>query len=85
MTNANWSGPDNGQATLTITVPEAGRMVGLSRNASYAAAQRGEIPVLRFGALLRVPVAAWLRKIEQPETIAEGPAKVAPIKMGKRK
>ncbi|MGL3108897.1 helix-turn-helix domain-containing protein [Bradyrhizobium sp. BR 1432] len=53
---------------MTITVPEAGRMVGLTRNAAYAAAQRGEIPTLRFGGLLRVPIAAWLRKIEEPET-----------------
>ena len=44
---------------LTISVPEAGRrFLGLSRNGSYAAASRGEIPVIRIGRLLRVPVRA---------------------------
>jgi excisionase family DNA binding protein len=44
---------------LTITVPEAGkRYFGVSRGASYAAAERGEIPTIRVGRLLRVPVRA---------------------------
>jgi helix-turn-helix protein len=41
----------------TITVPEAGmQYFGMSRNASYAAAHRGEIPTIKIGKLLRVPV-----------------------------
>ena len=44
---------------LTISVVEAGRKYfGLSRGASYQAAVRGEIPTLRIGRLLRVPIAA---------------------------
>ena len=46
---------------LTYSVPEAGQIVGLGKNASYQAAQRGEIPVLRFGRKLRVPRAALER------------------------
>jgi excisionase family DNA binding protein len=47
------------QAPLTLTVPEAGkRYFNLSRNASYAAAERGEIPTVRIGKLLRVPIRA---------------------------
>jgi excisionase family DNA binding protein len=43
----------------TITVPEAGkRYFNLSRNASYDAAARGEIPTIKIGRLLRVPVRA---------------------------
>ena len=34
---------------LTISVPEAGRRLGLGKNASYEAARRGELPILRFG------------------------------------
>jgi excisionase family DNA binding protein len=45
----------------TYSVPEAGRRVGLGKNASYAAAQRGELPVLRFGRKLRVPRVALER------------------------
>jgi excisionase family DNA binding protein len=46
-----------------LTVPEAGRWLGLSRNAAYEAARRGDIPTIRIGRLLRVPVAALERKI----------------------
>ena len=31
----------------TITVPEAGQVLGIGRDAAYAAAARGELPVLR--------------------------------------
>lgn len=41
-----------------ITVPEAGKVLKLGRNAAYAAAARGEIPTIRLGRLLRVPVSA---------------------------
>jgi len=55
----------NDQAPLTITVPEAGkRYFNLSRDASYAAAARGDLPTIRIGRLLRVPVAAMERKLE---------------------
>ena len=45
----------------TVSVPEAGRIVGLGRNASYEAARRGEIPTIKFGGLLRVPLARLRR------------------------
>jgi hypothetical protein len=49
----------------TISVPEAGRRYfNLSRNASYAAADRGEIPTLRIGRLRRVPVRACEQRLE---------------------
>jgi hypothetical protein len=38
-------------------------MVGLSRNGSYDAARREEIPVLRFGRRKIVPKAMWDRKL----------------------
>ena len=57
----------NEDAPLTLTVPEAGwRYLGLSRNSSYAAAERGEIPTIRVGRLLRVPVRAMERLLDQP-------------------
>ena len=46
-----------------ITVVEAGRMLGLGRSAAYAAASRGEIPTLRFGRKLVVPVAELERLV----------------------
>jgi hypothetical protein len=56
----------NDEAPLTITVPEAGRKYfGLGRYGSYAAAQRGDIPTIRVGRLLRVPVQAMERKLDE--------------------
>ena len=44
---------------LTISVPEAGRRYfGISRTSAFEAARRGEIPAIRIGRLLRVPVRA---------------------------
>lgn len=49
----------------TISIPEAGeRYFGLSRNGSYDAAKRGDIPTIRVGRKLRVPVVAMERKLE---------------------
>jgi excisionase family DNA binding protein len=56
----------------TMTVPEAGRRYfDLSRNASYEAARRGEIPVIRIGRLLRVPVTALERMLSGNQTLTE--------------
>ena len=52
----------------TMTVPEAGKLYfGLSRCASYAAAERGEIPVIQIGKLLRVPVRALEEMLNNPK------------------
>lgn len=51
---------------LTLSVPEAGkRYFELGRNASYDAAKRGEIPTVKIGRLLRVPIRALDRMLDQ--------------------
>ena len=53
------------ETQLTISVPEAGRKYfGMCRGASYAAAERGEIPTIRIGRLLRVPVRALEKMLD---------------------
>ena len=53
------------EEALTLSVPEAGkRYFGLSRNSSYAAAERGDIPVVKIGRVLRVPVRAMERLLD---------------------
>lgn len=52
---------------LVYEVPEAGAMIGLGRNASYAAAKRGDIPTIKIGKLIRVPKAAFHRLLEATE------------------
>jgi hypothetical protein len=58
--------------TQTLTIPEAGKLYfSLSRNGSYAAARRGDIPTIRIGKLLRVPIRALERMLDttmKPET-----------------
>ena len=49
--------------SAAYSIPQAGAMVGLSRNGSYDAARRGEIPVLEFGRKKRVPKALWDRML----------------------
>jgi excisionase family DNA binding protein len=50
---------------LVYDVPEAGEMLGLTRNASYEAAKRGDFPTIRIGKLIRVPKAAFHQMLEQ--------------------
>jgi hypothetical protein len=56
----------NTNAPMTISVPEAGRVYfDLSRNAAYAAAKRGDIPTIKIGKLLRVPVRTLEQKLDE--------------------
>lgn len=55
--------PRHLEGRLTISVPEAGGLLGLSRNSSYDAARRGEIPTLKVGKRLLVPVARLLELV----------------------
>jgi Helix-turn-helix domain len=49
-----------------MSVPEAGeKYFGLGRNAAYDAAARGDIPTVRVGRLLRVPIRALERMLDQ--------------------
>jgi hypothetical protein len=55
---------DHDEPCETMSVPEAGkRYYDLSRNGSYAAAKRGDIPTIKVGKLLRVPRALMDRKV----------------------
>ena len=49
---------------LTVSVEEAGRILGYSRNTAYEAVRRGEIPTIRFGRKIRVPKAALQRLLD---------------------
>ena len=50
----------------TMTVPQAGKIYfNLERDAAYRAAQRGDLPTIRVGRTLRVPIAAMERMMEQ--------------------
>ena len=56
---------------LTLTVEEAGRMLGISRALAYEMARTGKLPTLRFGARMVVPRKAI-------ENLLEAPARISP-------
>ena len=46
-------------------MPQAGRLLGIGRNAAYEAGrERGEIPVVKIGKVLRVPKLALQRMLD---------------------
>jgi excisionase family DNA binding protein len=50
---------------LVYNVPQAGEILGLSRNAAYAAAKNGSLPTIRIGKLIRVPKAAIRQMLDR--------------------
>lgn len=54
----------------TMTVEQAGELLGLSRSSAYRGAARGEIPTIRVGRRLLVPTAKLLDMLglETPTT-----------------
>ena len=50
---------------VTMSVPEAGRRLGIGRNSAYDAAARGELPTIKIGRRLLVPRAAFERMLER--------------------
>lgn len=40
----------------TVTIEEAAELIGMGRSAAYEAARRGDLPTLRLGRRLFVPV-----------------------------
>ena len=48
---------------LTLSVSEAAKLLGISRNAAYLAVHRGEIPSVIVGRRILVPVSALERML----------------------
>lgn len=62
-------------ATL-LTVPEAAKLLRISRNLAYDLVARGEIPAVRLGRVIRVPRASleeWLTQHAATATSGEVP------------
>jgi excisionase family DNA binding protein len=49
---------------VTITVGEAAEMLGISRTSAYLCARRQEIPTVRLGRRVLVPVARFMAMLE---------------------
>jgi len=58
---------------VTLTVKEAAEVLGVARNTCYEAVHRGEIPTIRIGNRLLIPVAGLRRllgEVDEPEAAA---------------
>ena len=53
---------------LTVTVKEAAKILGLSRNSVYAAVHTGQIPSIRVGKRVFVPRVALERMLSQADS-----------------
>jgi len=51
---------------LSVSVPEAARLLGLSRSSTYAAVKRGEIPSVRVGGRVLIPMSRLHDLIDPP-------------------
>lgn len=60
MILADLSGPD---APATISVEEAAPLLGIGRGTAYEAARQGQLPTLRLGRRLLVPVPRLLEML----------------------
>lgn len=47
---------DRTTSKLTISITEAAERLGISRNLAYEAARRGDIPTIKIGKRLLVPI-----------------------------
>lgn len=56
------------ESKLTVTVAEAGRLLGISRGLAYEMARIGKLPTIRFGRRLLVPRQALYRLLEEFDT-----------------
>ena len=56
----------------TLTVEEAAVVLGIGRGLAYEAARRGELPTLRLGRRLIVPVVALQRMLATAASAAVG-------------
>lgn len=61
---------DDIRGKATISVPEAGELLGLGRASSYTAALKGEIPSIKIGRRTLVPVAKLLTMLGEPASLS---------------
>ena len=59
----------------TMTVPEAAKMLGISRGLAYEMARIGRLPTIRFGKRLVIPRRALERLLEESKFVNDSPQK----------
>jgi excisionase family DNA binding protein len=64
------------KSDLTLTISEAAQRLGISRNGAYNAAKLGQIPTIRIGNRILVPVAALDRHLTDRPPAGHGRPKI---------
>lgn len=59
---------DDGEAKLTISVTEAAKMLGISRNFAYELVREHKLPIIKLGKRLLIPRVALVKMLEQGGT-----------------
>ena len=54
---------DSVRGLATIDITTAGQLLGISRNSAYLAAKAGQIPTIKLGSRVLVPVPELLRML----------------------
>lgn len=62
----------NQAGKLTLTAPEVGQLLGISRNQVYKGVREGSIPSIRVGSKILVPVEALQRLLDSAYQSAVG-------------
>ena len=58
---------DSGKQVLSVT--EAAKILGISRNLAYASVMRGEIPSFKVGKRILVPRIAFEKMLQDPKVL----------------
>jgi excisionase family DNA binding protein len=62
------------QPRATMSIESAAKRLGIGRSAAYEAARNGQIPVIRIGKRLLVPIVAMERMLAEAKPLPlEGP------------
>ena len=64
MPRIEYRGTESAPESLTLTLPEAAKLLGISPNCARDAALKGQIPYIRIGRLYRVPKARLMAMID---------------------
>lgn len=65
----NTDDPDPVRVKLTLSVEEAGQVLGISRGLAYELVARGEIPSIRLGRRVVVPKAALVHRLDSASEV----------------
>jgi excisionase family DNA binding protein len=77
-----WSDWLAAQERVTLTIDETAKRLGIGRNQAYEAARQHQIPTIRVGKRLLVPIAALERLLNGPSPLTDPPPPIRAVGRG---